>query len=83
MFVGGSTASVASGIKVNTLAVLAVAGAIIAAAEPTVEIFRRELGPALVARAILLGLLSFVFIAVVLPVMDVDGSAVPVNDLLF
>ncbi len=83
MFIGGSTASVASGIKVNTLAVLAVAVRSSLLRNPRVEIFRRELGSALVARAILLGLLSFVFIAVALPVMTLTDPQVPVNDLLF
>ena len=83
MFVGGSTASVASGIKVNTLAVLAVAVRSSLLRNPRVEIFRRELGPALVARAILLGLLSGLFIAILLPVMTLTDPGVPVNDLLF
>ena len=83
MFVGGSTASVASGIKVNTLAVLAVAVRSSLLRNPRVEIFRRELGPALVARAILLGMLSGLFIAILLPVMTLTDPGVPVNDLLF
>ena len=83
MFVGGSTASVASGIKVNTLAVLAVAVRSSLVRNRRVEIFRRELGPALVARAILLGMLSGLFIAILLPLMTLTDPGVPVNDLLF
>ena len=47
------------------------------------EIFRRELGPALVARATLLGMLSGLFIAILLPLMTLTDPGVPVNDLLF
>ena len=83
MFVGGSTASVASGIKVNTLAVLAVAVRSSLVRNRRVEIFRRELGPALVARAILLSMPSGLFIAILLPLMTLTDPGVPVNDLLF
>ena len=83
MFIGGSTASVASGIKVNTLAVLMVAVRSSLLRNRRTEVFRRELGSALVARAILVGLLSFAFIAIVLPVMTLTDPDVPVKDLLF
>ena len=83
MFIGGSTASVAGGIKVNTLAVLLVAARSSALRHPRTEIFRREIGHALVARALLVALLGVAFLGVVVPILTYTEPAIPFVPLAF
>ena len=83
MFIGGSTASVAGGIKVNTLAVLLAAARSSALRRPRTEIFRREIGPALVSRALLVFLLGVIFLGVVAPILTYTDPQIPFLPLMF
>lgn len=83
MFIGGSTASVAGGIKVNTVAVLLASARSSALRNPTTEIFRREIAPVLVSRALLVALLGVTFLAVVLPILTYTDPHLPFLPLMF
>lgn len=83
MFIGGSTASVAGGIKVNTVAVLLVAARSAALRHPRSEMFRREIGAALVARALLVALLGVLFLGVVTPILTYTDPHIPFLPLMF
>lgn len=83
MFVGGSTASVAGGIKVNTLAVLLAAARSATLRHPRTEIFRREIGAALVARALLVLALAVSFLFVTILVLTYTDPHLDFVDLLF
>ena len=83
MFVGGSTASVAGGIKVNTVAVLLVAARSSALRHPRSEIFRREIGQALVARALLVAMLGVAFLGVVVPLLTYTDPHIEFLPLMF
>ena len=83
MFVGGSTASVAGGIKVNTVAVLLAAARSAAFRHPRTEIFRREIGPALVARALMIALLSISYLGVVVPILTYTDPHINFEKLMF
>ncbi len=83
MFVGGSTASVAGGIKVNTVAVLLVAARSSALRHPRSEIFRREIGQALVARALLVAMLGVAFLGVVVPILTYTDPHIEFLPLMF
>ena len=83
MFVGGSTASVAGGIKVNTLAVLFVAARSSALRHPRTEVFRREIGQALVARALLVALLGVAYLGVVVPILTYTDPHIEFLPLMF
>ena len=83
MFIGGSTASVAGGIKVNTVAVLLVAARSAALRHPRSELFRREIGAALVARALLVALLGVLFLGVVTPILTYTDPHIPFLPLMF
>ena len=69
MFIGGSTASVAGGIKVNTVAVLLAAARSAALRQPRTEIFRREIGATLVARALMIALIAVAYLGIVIPIL--------------
>ena len=83
MFVGGSTASVSGGIKVNTLAVLLAAARSSALRLPRTEIFRREIGATLVARALLVTLLGFLYLGLVVPILTYTDPELPFVELMF
>ena len=83
MFVGGSTASVAGGIKVNTVAVILIAARSSALRHAQTEIFRREIGPALVARALLVALLGILFLGLVIPILTYTDPNIPFVALMF
>ncbi len=83
MFIGGSTASVAGGIKVNTLAVLMAAARSSALRHPRTEIFRREIGQALVARALLVAMLGVTFLAIVVPILTYTDPHIEFLPLMF
>ena len=69
MFVGGSTASVSGGIKVNTLAVLLAAARSSAMRQARTEIFRREIGAPLVSRALLVTMLGIAYLGLAVPIL--------------
>ena len=83
MFVGGSTASVAGGIKVNTLAVVMVAARSSALRHPRAEIFRREIGAALVARALLVMMLGVLYLGLIVPILTYTEPDIPFVGLMF
>ena len=83
MFIGGSTASVAGGIKVNTVAVLLAAARSSALRTSSTEIFRREIAPVLVSRALLVALLGVTFLAIVLPILTYTDPHLPFLPLMF
>ena len=83
MFVGGSTASVSGGIKVNTLAVLLAAARSSALRQPRTEIFRRQIGAALVARALLVTMAGTGYLGLVVPILTFTENHPPFIPLLF
>ncbi len=83
MFVGGSTASVAGGIKVNTVAVLMAAARSAALRHPRTEIFRREIGPTLVSRALMVAMLSIAYLGLVVPVLTYTDPHINFEKLMF
>ena len=83
MFVGGSTASVAGGIKVNTLAVLLAAARSAALRHTRTEIFRREIGATLVARALMVALISVAYLGVVTPILTYTDPHINFEKLMF
>ncbi len=83
MFIGGSTASVAGGIKVNTLAVLLAAARSAALRHPRTEIFRREIGATLVARALMIALLAVAYLGVVVPILTYTDPHIGFVELMF
>jgi len=83
MFIGGSTASVAGGVKVNTIAVLLVAARSSALRYPRTEIFRREIAPPLVSRALLVLALAVSFLAVIMLVVTYTESHIDFVEVMF
>ena len=83
MFVGGSTASVAGGIKVNTLAVLLAAARSAALRHPRTEIFRREIGPALVSRALMIAMIAVAYLGLVVPILTYTDPHINFERLMF
>ena len=83
MFIGGSTASVAGGIKVNTLAVLLAAARSAALRHPRTEVFRREIGATLVARALMIALIAVAYLGVVTPILTYTEPQLNFEKLIF
>ena len=83
MFIGGSTASVAGGIKVNTVAVLLAAARSAALRHPRTEIFRREIGETLVARALMIALIAVAYLGIVTPVLTYTDPHINFERLIF
>ena len=65
MFIGGASGSTASGIKVNTFAVILVAVLASVRGRSQVEIFGREISPQQVQRALAIGVLGLLAVFVV------------------
>ena len=83
MFIGGSTASVAGGIKVNTVAVLLAAARSAALRRPRTEVFRREIGATLVARALMIALIAVAYLGVVTPILTYTDPHLNFEKLIF
>ena len=83
MFIGGSTASVAGGIKVNTVAVLLASARSAALRHPRTEVFRREIGETLVARALMIALIAVGYLGVVTPVLTYTDPHINFERLIF
>ena len=83
MFIGGSTASVAGGIKVNTVAVLLAAARSAALRHRRTEIFRREIGARLIARALMIALLGVAYLGVVVPILTYTDPQINFEKLMF
>lgn len=75
MLVGGASASVAGGIKVNTLAVVAAAVISSIRARPQTEAFGREIPQTQVFRALAIGALAMTFIVITVPVLTITEAA--------
>ena len=83
MFIGGSTASVAGGIKVNTVAVLLAAARSAALRHPRTDVFRREIGATLVARALMIALIAVAYLGVVTPILTYTEPHLNFEKLIF
>ncbi len=83
MFIGGASASVAGGIKVNTLAVVLVAVLSTIGGKSHASIFRRELPHVLVQRAVSIGVLALAFVFLVSLLLTIAESDFAFIDLLF
>jgi trk system potassium uptake protein len=82
MFIGGGAGSTAGGIKVNTLAVLAVAVLAAARGRVTVVVFYRQLPPFVVMRALTIAVLALLIVLNVALVLTVV-EPFPFLDVLF
>ncbi|KAA0253696.1 ATPase [Acidobacteria bacterium ACD] len=82
MWVGGSPASTAGGVKTTTLALSVLNIHAIASGKNRIELFRRQVSPLSVARAFSTALLSFVVVGVALFALLLVERA-PFLDLLF
>jgi len=83
MFIGGSTASVAGGIKVNTVAVLVAAARSAALRHPRTEIFRREISETLVSRALMIALIAVAYLGIVTPILTYTDPHLNFEKLIF
>ena len=83
MFIGGASGSVAGGIKVNTIAVIAAAVISSVRGRAQAEAFGREIPQAQVLRALTVGVLGVVFLLLVMPVLTLIEPDIPFVDLLF
>lgn len=85
MLVGGASASVAGGIKVNTLAVLIVAIVAVMAGRTNASIFRREIPLPQIQRAMTLciSMIAVAFVAVILLTFSERGQGFAFIDLMF
>ena len=75
MLVGGGSASVAGGIKVNTLAVVVMAVISTIKARPQTEAFGREIPHTQVFRALAIAFLAVAFIIITVPVLTITEAA--------
>lgn len=85
MLVGGASASVAGGIKVNTLAVLVVAVVAVMAGRTNASIFRREIPLPQIQRAMTLciSMIAVAFVSVMLLTFSERGQGFAFIDLMF
>ena len=83
MFVGGASASVAGGIKVNTLAVVLVAVLSTLRGSPRATAFGREVPQAQVQRAMSIGAVSTIFAFLVALTLTFAEPEFAFVDLLF
>lgn len=83
MFIGGASGSVAGGIKVNTFAVIIVAVISSIKGRPQAEAFGREISQHQLLRALTVGVLGLLFIALIMPTLTLTEPGVPFLDLLF
>ena len=82
MFIGGASGSTASGIKVNTLAVILVAVLASVRGRAHVQVFGREISPQLVQRALTIGVLGLLAVFVVTVFLTL-AEGFPFIQLLF
>ncbi len=83
MFVGGASASVAGGIKLNTLAVILVAVMSTILGRSQSRAFGREIPATQVRRALVLGAVSTAIVFVVAVALNVSDGALEFLDLFF
>ena len=83
MFIGGASASVAGGIKVNTLAVILVAVISTIRGRSSATAFGREIPEEQVRRALVLGAISITVVFVVAVSLNITDGALAFLDLFF
>ncbi len=83
MFVGGASASVAGGIKINTLAVVLVAMLSTMRGRSHASVFSREIPDEQVRRALVVGAVSTAFVFSIVVLMTLSNSGLDFLDLFF
>ena len=83
MFIGGGSASMAGGIKINAFAVIIVAVISSLKGRRRPEAFGREVSRDQVSLALTLGFLGIVFVIAVMPILNITEPHVHFLDLLF
>ena len=83
MFVGGASASVAGGIKINTLAVVLVAMLSTMRGRSHASIFSREIPEVQVRRALLVGAIATAFVFSIVVLLTLSNSSFDFLDLFF
>jgi len=83
MFIGGASASVAGGLKVNTLAIILLSVIALVRGRNNVSAFGRELPASLVQRAMVLGTVSIAFMFFVVLLLTISESTAGLNEILF
>jgi len=83
MFIGGASASTAGGIKINTFMVVAIAAFATVRSRRYVSAFRREISLVVIRRAMVVGAVASVFLAVVVFTLAALESDVALRDIMF
>ncbi len=83
MFIGGASASVAGGIKLNTIAVIFLAVAAILRGSNNVSAYGREIPFEQVQRAMIIGAIAIAFVFVAVLLLSITESAFRFLDLFF
>ena len=83
MFVGGASASVAGGIKVNTLAVILVAILSTVRGRARASAFGREISDEQVRRALVIGAIAIAIVFTVAVALSISDGAIDFLDLFF
>ena len=83
MFIGGASASVAGGIKINTLAVILVAVISTIRGRSSATAFGREIPEEQVRRALVLGAISITVVFIVAVSLNITDGALAFLDLFF
>ncbi len=83
MFVGGASASVAGGIKINTLAVVLVAMLSIMRGRSHASVFSREIPDVQVRRALLVGAIATAFVFSIVALLTLSNSGFDFLELFF
>ena len=83
MFIGGASASVAGGIKINTLAVVLIAVVSTMRGQRHASAFEREISQGQVRRAMAIGAVSIVFMFLAVLILAFSETSFQFADLLF
>lgn len=83
MFIGGSPASTAGGLKIVTFVLLLAAVAATLRRRPNVEMFKRRIDPPLIRRAMTLAILFFIFVWLLSVALVITHPDIHQQELLF
>ena len=83
MFIGGASASVAGGLKVNTFAVIAIGIFATLKGRVNTRVFNRELSPIQVNRAMVIGAVSLAFVLLVILILTITEPETKLSDIIF
>jgi len=83
MFIGGTSASVAGGLKVNTLAIILLSVVALIRGRNHATAFGRELPASLVQRAMVLGTVSVAFMFLVVFLLTISEGAADLSAIVF